>query len=149
MRVVHRKFDNKQRGDSLMTPLIDVVFLLLIFFVCTASFQISEFSLPTNLALEGASPVEIEPPPEEPLERIVIKLSGEPGAVVWTLNERPYSSIGEVRRVLTALAGVDASLPVVLDSAGEVSLGNVIDTYDACRLSGFATVQFAASVDSL
>jgi biopolymer transport protein ExbD len=149
MRVVHRKFDNKQRGDQLMTPLIDVVFLLLIFFVCTASFQIAEFSLPTNLAVAGAVEVPVEPPTEQPLERIVIKLQGGAGAVAWLVNERPYATVDGVRQVLAALAQVDASLPVVLDSAGEVPLGDVIDTYDICRLSGFATVQFATSVDSL
>ena len=37
-----------------MTPMIDVIFLLLIFFVCTASFRAVEEVLPTNLSLPGA-----------------------------------------------------------------------------------------------
>ena len=33
-----------------MTPMIDVVFLLLIFFVWTSSFELPEFDLPSALA---------------------------------------------------------------------------------------------------
>ena len=36
--------------DSAMTPMIDVVFLLLVFFVWTASFQVVEFVLPSNMS---------------------------------------------------------------------------------------------------
>ena len=36
--------------DSAMTPMIDVVFLLLIFFVWTASFQIVEQILPSEIS---------------------------------------------------------------------------------------------------
>ena len=36
--------------DSAMTPMIDVVFLLLVFFVWTASFQIVEHVMPSELS---------------------------------------------------------------------------------------------------
>ena len=41
----------RTRGDLeiSMTPMIDVVFLLLVFFVWTASFQVVENMLPTSL----------------------------------------------------------------------------------------------------
>ena len=48
-----------------MTPMIDVIFLLLIFFVCTASFQAPEQILPTNLRLPGS--LDNLPPPDEAL----------------------------------------------------------------------------------
>ncbi|HBT77287.1 MAG TPA: hypothetical protein DEB39_10285, partial [Planctomycetaceae bacterium] len=41
-----------------MTPMIDVIFLLLIFFICTASFQRIEQLLSANLALPGTSRTE-------------------------------------------------------------------------------------------
>ena len=46
--------DDRGRLDVKMTPMIDVIFLLLIFFVSTASFQAAEETLPTNLSLPGA-----------------------------------------------------------------------------------------------
>ncbi|MEA1952290.1 MAG: biopolymer transporter ExbD, partial [Planctomycetota bacterium] len=38
--------EGRERLDVKMTPMIDVIFLLLIFFVCTASFQMLEEVLP-------------------------------------------------------------------------------------------------------
>src|SRR5262245_58567237 len=43
-----------ERGfDVMMTPMIDMVFLLLVFFVCTAGFDRPEENLPSNLSLPG------------------------------------------------------------------------------------------------
>ena len=41
--------------DAAMTPMIDVVFLLLVFFVWTASFQIIEQALPSQLVSQTGS----------------------------------------------------------------------------------------------
>ena len=56
--------DDRRQTDVAMTPMIDVVFQLLIFFICTASFQLAEELLPTSLAITGdaaAPSIEIEP----------------------------------------------------------------------------------------
>lgn len=140
---------DRDRLDVKMTPMIDVVFLLLIFFVCTASFQIPEELLPTNLL--GPGDVEtVEPPelPEQLLEEVVVKaLDDNEGGVAWRIDDRPYATLAEVRRVLSALAAIRSNVPVVLDVEGTVSLGDVIDLYDLCRVAGFDTVQFAAAAD--
>ena len=41
--------------DKAMTPMIDVVFLLLVFFVWTASFQIIEHVLPSKMSAQLGS----------------------------------------------------------------------------------------------
>ena len=57
-----------QRRDGLdvkMPPMLDVVFLLLIFFVWTASFQIVEQVLPSSVSEQaGAGEPTNDPPPE-------------------------------------------------------------------------------------
>jgi len=132
-----------------MTPMIDVVFLLLIFFLCTASFQIAEDLLPTNLLASGGSSDEVEVEPDPHLERVVVELHspGPDGMIAWVVNDEPYTSLAQVRAVLQAVARIDPSLPVILDVEGAVALGHVIDVYDLCRLVGFDKIQFAASVD--
>ncbi|MEX0939368.1 MAG: biopolymer transporter ExbD [Pirellulales bacterium] len=145
MRVAHR-FERSGSDDVLMTPMIDVVFLLLIFFVCTASFQVAEQVLPSNLLAAGSVATEIVPPLEQPLERIVIRLRHAGGEPAWLVNDRPYGSLVEVQAVLVALAEIDPALPVVLDIGGSVPVGEMINVYDLCRVAGFSTVQFAASV---
>ena len=130
-----------------MTPMIDVVFLLLTFFVCTANFQPLEFLLPGQLPppAEGASSVPLELATEM-LERIVVSVDGDADRIVLRVNDRPCSGLVQLRELLTALAAIDAELPVVIDPAPTAPLGFAIDACDVSRLAGFANVQFAANI---
>jgi biopolymer transport protein ExbD len=127
-----------------MTPMIDVVFQLMIFFICTASFQAAEELLPSHLSITGGttkvSPIEMEPD----LERIIVRATYADGHAKWVVNERPCATMPEVRQVLHAVAEIDRALPVVLDVSGDVPLGDMIDVYDLCRLEKFEKIQFAA-----
>jgi biopolymer transport protein ExbD len=138
--------DQRGRLDVKMTPMIDVIFLLLIFFVCTASFQAVEEVLPTNLSLPGTveSSVQVEREWED-LDEIVVKIRWRAGRVGWQINERNYDELGDVRAVLDAMAGVRIDIPVILDVDGNVPLENVVDVYDLCRQIGLQRVQFAVS----
>jgi biopolymer transport protein ExbD len=136
--------DDRRQTDIAMTPMIDVVFLLMIFFICTASFQLAEELLPTSLAVASGTstpaPIELEPD----LERIVVRASRSNGQTQWVVNKRPCDTLLEVRQVLHTAAEIDRSLPVILDVSGDVPLGDMIDVYDLCRLEGFENIQFAA-----
>lgn len=129
-----------------MTSMIDVVFLLLIFFICTASFQVLESTLPTSLEAVGSSVAEPPIDFEQPTDRVIVKLSLAGDAVAWLVNDQPYGSLKEVHAVLRQVASIDNGLPVIVDADGAVPLGDVIDIYDVCRLAGFVKIQFAAPV---
>jgi biopolymer transport protein ExbD len=130
--------------DVNMTPMIDVVFLLLIFFICTASFQIVEELLPTNLLVEGTT-VEDVPVEELPLEQIVVRGMRNGAATMWQVNEGASVAREQISPLLRALAEIDRTLPVILDVGGTVPLGEMIDVYDECRAVGLEKIQFAAS----
>lgn len=140
--------DPHGRLDVKMTPMIDVIFLLLIFFVCTASFQPVEEVLPTNLSLPGTvdSPVEIEDVLED-LDEIIVKILWTGDRPGWRINQREYGELDDVGSVLEAMAEVKLDLPVILDVDGDVPLENVIDVYDLCRRIGLQRIQFAVSSD--
>lgn len=128
-----------------MTPMIDVVFLLLIFFVCTASFQVVEAILPSPLSLPGKSTTALPPELSEPdLERVVIAVSQAEGQVRLRVNGQPCASQKRLSELLVALAAVDQTLPVLLDVEDETPLGMAIDVYDRCRLAKFERIQFVA-----
>ncbi len=144
--------DAAGRLDVKMTPMIDVIFLLLIFFVCTASFH-SETVLPTQLSLPGNVKTDVPIDPDiVDLEQIVVKIlwretpSGY--RAQWQVNDRPYTTLAEVRRVLQAAAGLQSDLPVILDVEPNVPMEDVIDVYDASRMVGLENVQFAAKADA-
>lgn len=144
MRIPSRH--NQPGADAAMTPMIDVVFLLLIFFVCTASFEIAETILPASLLAAGNTPTDVQPEIEPPLEQIVIRAKILAGRPQWTVNGRPCDTLSAVRAVMTAVFEIDSGVPVVLDTAGDVPLGSAIDVYDLCRLVGFDRIQFVAAV---
>ncbi|MGI9429866.1 MAG: ExbD/TolR family protein [Bythopirellula sp.] len=147
MRIPHSSTIQREFGVS-MTPMIDVVFLLLIFFVCTASFQIAEAVLPSPLSLGGSASTSHPPELIEPeLERVVIEVSHRDGKVQLAVNRRPCPSLTRLSEILVALSDVDARLPVLLDIDGETPLGFAIDVYDCCRLAKFENIQFAAEAE--
>ena len=133
-----------QRDFSVsMTPMIDVVFLLLIFFVCTASFQIPESILPSPLEYPGTTSADLPPELAEPEpERVLIAITQRDNKIQLTINGQNCPSLAKLSSLLVALASVDVTLPLWLDIAEETSLGTAVDVYDRCRLAGFERVQF-------
>ena len=128
--------------------MIDVVFLLLIYFVCTASFQPLEQSLRTPLAVPtggaSAQPVDVEIDDFEPI--VVRARADDTGRVSWLVGEAPCVSLAQVQATLAALHQIHSELPVVLDVGSTVPLGEVVGLYDSCWLAGYRKIQFAASV---
>lgn len=135
--------------DSAMTPMIDVVFLLLVFFVWTVSFQVIEQILPSELSSQvGSEPSEIEePPPEANFDNVVVKIGWDGVNPNWQLNDQPLASIAALKTQLALISGIKADAPVILDPDGTVPLGHVIEVYDVSKLAGFAKVSFAVDPD--
>ena len=126
-----------------MTPMIDVIFLLLIFFVCTASFQRSEELLPTNMSLPGSSDIEVAFPDLRQLEVVRLRLTYDKRPY-WQVEGNHCEAAAEVRVLLGHLATEDRALPVIIDADANVPMDHVIDLYDWSRLAGFDQIQFAA-----
>ncbi|HEX6986146.1 MAG TPA: biopolymer transporter ExbD [Planctomycetaceae bacterium] len=130
--------------DQAMTPMIDCVFLLLIFFVCASVGATSEATLPTELAAGGIAAELPERQPEQ-LERLWMKLLLQDGRTVAELNGSIHPDLDALSAVLTGLkeAGAAGEMPVVLDVAADVPLGDAIRVYDECLAAGFASINFA------
>ena len=141
--------------DATMTPMIDVVFQLMIFFVCTASFNLTELVLPSRISSQesGGSEAVLDPS-EADLERIILAAERHDGNTQWRMNDRVCRDVAELRGLLGQLRrqmdqlGTDLTeLPVIFDIDRPVPLGDVIDVYDVCRLEGYRKLQFAAAVN--
>lgn len=153
MRVASSRSRDTERGDdSFMTPMIDVVFLLLIFFVCASIGQIPESLLPTPLssgALEAADQVDVP----KPLGEVWVKLrrihGPEETVTRAELNDQVYDDWAQLRGTLRELAAVAPEIPVILDIGQAVPVGDLVDIYDTCRAAGFDSVKFAASSQRL
>ena len=133
--------------DSAMTPMIDVVFLLLVFFVWTASFQIVEQILPSEVSeQQGTGDVaDIEPVPQDDFDDVVVKVDWDGVAAVYQINGQPVPGLPEVQQQLTAIAGIRDDAPVILHPQPTVPVGVVIGAWDVAKLSGFEKISFAVN----
>jgi biopolymer transport protein ExbD len=136
------------RGDiseNMMTSMIDVVFLLLIFFVCAAAGNVYEFLLPTDLAASGAIESAAAAEAQAPVDEIWVYLTADPaGGTTMRLNGTEYTTFDELRQVLRSLAEIAPESPVILDIAPDVEAAEMIRVYDTCRAAHFRAINFNA-----
>lgn len=129
--------------DSTMTPMIDVVFLLLIFFLTTASFQKLEKLLPSAVSAEsqskGGNQAESLPKPtDSDLSDCIIKISLDGDRVRYLLNQEAIDSLDVLAGRMKAILGVRPDLPLVIDPSDEVPAKDAIRIYDMAR--GFGSL---------
>ena len=136
--------------NTAMTPMIDVVFLLLVFFVWTASFQTIEYVLDSQVSAaqgtDAAEPPQSLPPTDFD-EDIIVRIESQGGSLIWSVNQRSAQSLEDVRERLNRLAEVDARAKVILHPDPAVALEFVIGAFDAAQLAGFTQVAFAVNAE--
>tara|TARA_B100000959_G_scaffold176145_1_gene184381 strand:+ start:1605 stop:2048 length:444 start_codon:yes stop_codon:yes gene_type:complete len=118
-----------------ITPLIDVVFLLLIFFMVTTTFS-RETRLLANLPQADAELTESQPTQLE----IVVAREG-----TYAINGRALVNgrIETLMRGLELESGGDLNLPILLIADAEASHQSVVTAMDAIGQSGFTRLSIA------
>ena len=140
--------DRRTPVDLQLTPMIDCVFLLMVYFIWASSFTIAEQALPSRLsAVAGGSTTtsDVPPPPEADFDNVVVRVLRAGGAATWQVNDAPVPTLAALRSTLAQIARIKRDAPVILHPDKDVPLGDVIDVFDLARLVGFEKVQFAAS----
>ena len=125
-----------------MTPMIDVIFLLLVFFVCTANFNPPEEILPLDTTLPGSVAADVVLPAPTNLDVVQIQIFFD-RKPHWQVEGNQCSSLKEVQHILRLIREVKEDIPVIIKSADNVPMETVIDVYDVCRRIGLVRVQFA------
>ena len=118
-----------------ITPLIDVVFLLLIFFMLTTTFS-RETRLLINLPEANADIAENQSPQIE----ITVARGGS-----YTINGRALinSRIETLMRGLELESGGDLNVPIILVADAEATHQSVVTAMDAISQSGFIRMNIA------
>lgn len=131
-----------------MTPMIDVVFLLLVFFVWTSSFEIPEFDIPGPVAetpaggsLENAEPL----PNVEAFDELVVRLLIRDGLPAIELGGQPIASEDDLAKRISEVVELGVQPPVIVDPEPEVTMERTVRVYDAVRNAGADRVLFALS----
>ena len=129
-----------------MTPMIDVVFLLLVFFVWTSSFELPEFDLPSAIAEPPAGGSQVNTgvtQPVEQFEEIVIRVTTQEATIAIEFNGQPVDSIATMKRRLAEIIALGVQPPVIVDPADQITMNTAVEVYDAARAAGADRVLFA------
>ena len=123
------------------TPLVDVVFLLLIFFVIT---PILENSNRIEINLPKATVEQVE----SSFQAVEVVIERDGGVFVNglpILNGNPMV----LKKELESLSGEDLSMPVVLYADGEVSHQSVVNIMSIIKNIGFEGLQLAIESETV
>ena len=143
------KLPQTSNDDSLelkMTPMIDVVFLLLVFFVWTSSFELPEFDLPGSLAElpMGTAETSTDTPPVEKFDEIIIRLLWQGEETQIMLNGQEMEQMSDLKARLAEITSLGVQPPVIVDPDEKVTMDLAVQAYDAARAAGVDRVLFAA-----
>jgi biopolymer transport protein ExbD len=128
------KFRRKAREniDIGLAPLIDVVFILLLFFVVTTT-----FTRETQLKVDLPEAVSGTPPQEAEKKRLEVVIDAEGN---YLLNEKALikNDLDTLMAALAKESAGDTSLPLIISADGKTPHQAVITAMDAAGKLGFA-----------
>ena len=153
-RPLHRKNRRRFSFAVNLTPMMDVMFNLLIFFIVTASFAIPEGSLEAKLPQStgiadpnAAVPIvpiqiflETTDSPDFSLIRVSHSINMENGALTLV------SSFDELYALLNSMKtrpGIDEKTPIIIAAKPAVKWDQVVGSYNACIRAKYKRVVFA------
>ena len=126
--------EQEQGGAEIdLTPMLDVVFIMLIFFIVVASF-IKEAGVEVN------RPDDNQPDNPEDSTSILVEVASD--NQIWMENRRV--DIRAVRANIQRLLAEDPEAPVTIKVEKGAEAGIVVDVADAARESGVAAVNWAS-----
>jgi biopolymer transport protein ExbD len=136
MRLSSRKLEQARKIELSMTSMIDVVFLLLIFFMTTASFVRTERDLDSAIKVNSQStqqaPVDLEP--------AIVEVDRGGTGFVYRLGGRELASAGELENVLRQFG--NKSQGAFVRVADAAPFGMAASAIQACKSAGFVTVSY-------
>ena len=124
-----------------MTPLIDVVFLLMVFFLMTINFEKPELVLENRLPQLGTIESEDTSKDWETVE-LHVEMSRQGGQLKLFLEER---TIDNYEELLSYLAQLPDDILVIIDAADDVPYKHVIGVYNTCLQANKQEIVFSVA----
>lgn len=136
MKLSSRKLRRDRKIELSMTSMIDVVFLLLIFFMTTSSFVRTERNLDSAIKVKSnsasQSTVDMEP--------AIVEVVEVGGRFVYRLGGREFTDHEELTRILKQFENkADGAFVRVSDGA---PFGMAAAAIQACKSADFITVSY-------
>ena len=132
-----RKIARRQEGDGAeidLTPMLDVVFIMLIFFIVVASF-IKEAGVEINRPDDNQQ--------TDPNDSVSVLVEVAADNQIWMENRRV--DIRAVRANIQRMLAEDPEAPVTIKVEKGAEAGIVVDVADAAREAGVGSVSWASA----
>jgi biopolymer transport protein ExbD len=127
-----RKGRNKGEAAKLeMTPMIDVVFQLLIFFIVT----LKQEDILSHLNVSRPAPDSKPPENVDPPELLTIEV----GRLAWVLNGRPYAGtrgLAALDKSLTKIASYSRDTSVIIKCTADSPHSKLVKVLNICARNG-------------
>ena len=134
-----------------MTPMIDVTFQLLLFFIMTFEFRESEGTIPGTLPAKGSIAQQVsDTPPPDPITIKVLPSGGNRlsasyemsgiGTVIQTVQE-----LGALLKARQEKIG-SKEVPIVIFPNQDVPWGFVVEAFNQATKAGFEKIGFAQQI---
>ncbi|GAB5498962.1 MAG: biopolymer transporter ExbD [Pseudohongiellaceae bacterium] len=131
-KISGRKSEDDAKID--LTPMLDVVFILLIFFVVTATF-LSE----TAISAASSDNNENEPPPEDTDDRNILFEIGPNNEIILNGNPRPIIQT-QIRSNIDRLKAENPAASVIIQPDPASSANTLVMIMDSAREAGMANI---------
>jgi len=131
-----RRGAQEEEAEINITPMLDIVFIMLIFFIVTTSFVKETGIDPRRPPAQTAE--------EKPRGNILVAISE--GGQIW-MNKRPVQ-LGQVRALVEAALAENPESSAVIIADEEAATGVLIDLMDQIRLGGVSNISVAAELAS-
>jgi biopolymer transport protein ExbD len=121
-----------------MTPLLDVIFQLIIFLMCALHFRSLTTKLETVLPLEQGIGIPLKAPEEETIQVKITLIHNKHNLMAPSLNidGRPVSGYDELARHLNGLRQANPAISVIIESQEQIPAQCIIDAVNACNKAG-------------
>jgi len=129
-----RRTREEEDTEINITPMLDIVFIMLIFFIVTTSF----------VKETGIDPRRPQAETARPAERANILIAVAENGQIW-MNKRAVE-IGQVRNMVEAALAENPESSAVIIADTESETGTVIDLMDQVRLGGVYNISLAAEL---
>jgi biopolymer transport protein ExbD len=129
-----RKSREEEETEINITPMLDIVFIMLIFFIVTTSF----------VKETGIDPRRPQAETARRAERANILIAVAENGQIW-MNKRAVE-LGQVRNMVVAALAENPESRVVIFADTESETGAVIDLMDQVRLGGVYNIALAAEL---
>ena len=158
MRIPNSRDRDDQRDERSMTAMIDVVFLLLIFFVCASIGRMGELLISEEMSGGSIQAAELKENPnllgevwvsmwnEDGDVVVRINAGGDQGASVFrgqSANLKTAKDLPKLVAHFRKLASIESGIPVIFDTKPGVFMADHFVVRTAATTAGFTEIKLA------